>query len=74
MSHTAWGWKPVSVEIDGSYVVLVPRNGSVCSNGSETSLWNGSPCYTVAAGDEEQQTFNSPSSGELVLTVSDFEP
>ena len=74
MSHTAWGWKPVSIEIDGSYVVLVPRKGSVCSNGSETSLWNGSPCYTVAARDEEQQIFNSPSSGELVLTVSDFEP
>ena len=74
VSHTAWGWKPVSVEIDGSYLVLVPRNGSACRNSSETSLWGGSPCFTAAAWDDELKTFNSPSSSELVLTVSDFEP
>ena len=27
VSYTAWGWKPVSVQVGDSYVVLVPRSG-----------------------------------------------
>jgi len=73
VSYTTRG-KPTSVQVGDSYVVLIPRNGRACNNSREVSLWGGSPCYTVAAWDDEQQTFNSLSSSELVLTVSDFEP
>ena len=74
VSYTSFGWKPVSVQVGDSYVVLIPRNGGACNNSSEASLWGGSPCYTVAAWDDEVRTFNSPSSSEYVLKISPFEP
>ena len=30
VSYAAWGWKPVSVQVGDSYVVLVPRSGGAC--------------------------------------------
>ena len=30
VSYTAWGWKPVSVQVGDSYVVLVQRSGGAC--------------------------------------------
>ena len=74
VSYTSFGWKPVSVQVGDSYVVLIPRNGGACNNSSEASLWGGSPCYTVAAWDDEVKTFNSSTSSELVLQISQFEP
>ena len=73
VSYTTRG-KPVSVQVGDSYVVLIPRNGHACNNSSEVSLWGGSPCYTVAAWDDEVKTFNSSTSSELVLQISRFEP
>jgi hypothetical protein len=35
---------------------------------------NADPCYTVAAWDSFLQTFNSASSRQRVLTISEFEP
>ena len=72
VSFTTRG-KPVSVRVGDDYVVLIHRGNLACHNGSERSLMVGSPCYTAAVWDDELKTFNSPSSSELVLTVSDFE-
>ena len=74
VSYTAWGWKPVSVQVDDSYVVLVPRSGGACHNSLEIGTSNADPCYTVAAWDSFLKTFNSASSSEYVLTISEFEP
>jgi hypothetical protein len=40
----------------------------------EIGTSNADPCYTAAAWDDELKTFNSPSSSEMVLGVSEFEP
>ena len=74
VSHTAWGWKPVSVQVGDSYVVLVPRSGGACHNSLDIGTSNADPCYTVAAWDSYLQTFNSASSGQYVFTISEFEP
>ena len=74
VSYAAWGWKPVSVQVGDSYVVLVPRSGGACHNSFEIGTSNADPCYTVAAWDGYLQTFNSASSSEYVLTISEFEP
>ena len=73
VSFTTRG-KPVSIQVGDDYVVLIHRGNLACHNGSERSLMVGSPCYFVAAWDDELKTFNSPSSSELVLGVSEFEP
>ena len=74
VSYTAWGWKPVSVQVGDSYVVLVPRSGGACHNSLEIGTSNADPCYTVAACDSFLKTFNSASSSQYVLTISEFEP
>ena len=74
VSYTAWGWKPVSVQLGDRYVVLVPRSGAACHNSLEIGTSNADPCYTVAAWDSFLQTFNSASSSEYVLSISEFEP
>jgi hypothetical protein len=74
VSYTAWGWKPVSVQVGDSYVVLVPKSGGACHNSLEIGTSNADPCYTVAAWDSYLQTFNSASSSQHVLTISEFEP
>ena len=74
VSYTAWGWKPDSVQVDDSYVVLVPRSGGACHNSLEIGTSNADPCYTVAAWDSFLKTFNSASISEYVLTISEFEP
>ena len=74
VSYTAWGWKPVSVQVGDSYVVLVPRSGGACHNSLEIGTSNADPCYTVAGWDSFLKTFNSASSSEYVLTISEFEP
>ena len=74
VSYTAWGWKPVSVQVGDSYVVLVPRSGGACHNSLEIGTSNADPCYTVAAWDSFLKTFNSASSSKYVLTISEFEP
>ena len=74
ISYTAWGWKPVSVQVGDSYVVLVPRSGGACHNSLEIGTSNADPCYTVAAWDSFLQTFNSASSSQYVFTISEFEP
>jgi hypothetical protein len=73
VSFTTRG-KPVSVQVGDDYVVLIYRGNLACHNGSERSLMVGSPCYTAAVWDDELNTFNSPSSSELVLGISEFEP
>jgi hypothetical protein len=73
VSFTTRG-KPVSVKVGDDYVVLIYRDNLACHNGSERSLMVESPCYTASAWDDELKAFNSPSSSELVLTISDFEP
>ena len=72
VSYTAWGWKPVSVQVGDSYVVLVPRSGGACHNSLEIGTSNADPCYTVVAWDCFLQAFNSASSSQYVLTISDF--
>jgi hypothetical protein len=74
VSYTSWGWKPVSVQVRDSYVVLVPRSGGACHNSLEIGTSNADPCYTVAAWDSFLQTFNSASSSHYVFTISEFEP
>jgi hypothetical protein len=74
VSYTAWGWKPASVQVGDSYVVVVPRSGGACHNSLEIGTSNVDPCYTVAAWDSYLQTFNSASSSQYVLTISEFEP
>ena len=74
VSYTAWGWKPVSVQVGDSYAVLVPRSGGACHNSLDIGTSNADPCYTVAAWDSVLKTFNSASSSEYVLTISEFEP
>jgi hypothetical protein len=74
VSYTAWGWKPVSVQVGDSYVVVVPRSGGACHNSLEIGTSNADTCYTVAAWDSFLKTFNSASSSEYVLTISEFEP
>ena len=74
VSYTAWGWKPVSVQVGDSYVVLVPRSGGACHNSLEIGTSNADRCYTVAAWDSFLQTFNSASSSHYVFTISEFEP
>ena len=56
------------------YVVLVPRSGGACHNSLEIGTSNADRCYTVAAWDSFLQTFNSASSSQHVLTISEFEP
>jgi len=73
VSFTTRG-KPVSAQVGDDYVVLINRGNLACHNGNARSLVVGSPCYTAAAWDDELKTFNSPSSSELVLTISYFEP
>jgi hypothetical protein len=74
VSYTSRGWKPLSVDTGTGFVVLIPRNGGACHNSSEVNLWGGSPCYTVAAWDDEVKSFNSLFDSELVLAISQFEP
>jgi hypothetical protein len=74
VSYTAWGWKPVPIRVGDNYVVLVPRSGGACHNSLEIGTSNADPCYTVAAWDSFLQTFNSASSSQYVLTISEFEP
>ena len=59
VSYTAWGWKPVSVQVGDSYVVLVPRSGGGCHNSVDIGLSNVAPCYTAAVWDSSRSTFNS---------------
>ena len=74
VSYTSRGWKPMSVDIGGVYVVLVPRSGGGCHNSADIGLSNAAPCYTAAVWDRSLSTFNSASSSHYVLTISDFEP
>ena len=74
VSYTAWGWKPVSVQVGDSYVVLVPRSGGACHNSLEIGISNADPCYIAAVWDSSRNTFNSASSSQYVLTISEFEP
>ena len=74
LSYTSWGWKPVSGQVGDSYVVLVPRSGGACHNSLEIGTSNADPCYSVASWDSFLKTFNSASSSEYVLTISEFEP
>ena len=56
------------------YVVLVPRSGGAYHNSVDIGLSNAAPCYTAAVWDRSLSTFNSASSSQYVLTISDFEP
>jgi hypothetical protein len=74
VSYTSWGWKPEPVQVGDSYVVLIPRSGSACHNSLDIVTSNADTCYTVAVWDSFLQTFNSASSSQHVLTISEFEP
>ena len=74
VSYTSRGWKPLSVDTGSGFVVLVPRSGSGCHNSVDIGLSNVAPCYTAAVWDSSISTFNSASSSQYVLTISDFEP
>ena len=74
VSYTSRGGKPMSVDVGGRYVVLIPRSGGGCHNSADIGLSNAAPCYTAAVWDSSRNTFNSASSSQYVLTISDFEP
>ena len=74
VSYTSRGWKPFSVDTGSGFVVLVPRSGGGCHNSVDIGLSNAAPCYTAAVWDRSLSTFNSASSSQYVLTISDFEP
>jgi len=74
VSYTSRGWKPMSVDVVGGYVVLIPKSGGACHNSLEIGTSNADPCYTAAAWDSSRNTFNSASSSQYVLTISEFEP
>ena len=74
VSYTSRGWKPFSVDTGSGFVVLVPRSGGGCHNSVDIGLSNVAPCYTAAVWDSSINTFNSASSSQYVLTISDFEP
>ena len=74
VSYSSWGGKPVSVQHGDRYVVLIPRGGLACHNSVDIGLSNAAPCYTAAVWDSSQNTFNSASSSQYVLTISEFEP
>ena len=74
VSYTSRGWKPMSVDIGGGYVVLIPKSGGACHNSLEIGISNADPCYTAAVWDSSRNTFNSASSSQYVLTISEFEP
>jgi hypothetical protein len=73
VSYTTRG-KPVSVQVGDRYVVLIPRSGGGCHNSADIGLSNAALCYTAAVWDSSRNTFNSASSSQYVLTISDFEP
>ena len=62
------------VDIGGGYVVLIPKSGGACHNSLEIGISNADPCYTAAVWDSSRSTFNSASSSQYVLTISEFEP
>ena len=74
VSYKYRGWKPMSVDVGGWYVVLIPTSGGGCHNSADIGLSNAAPCYTAAVWDSSRNTFNSASSSQYVLTISDFEP
>jgi len=74
VSYTSRGWKPMSVDIGGGYVVLIPKSGGACHNSLEIGISNADPCYIAAVWDSSRNTFNSASSSQYVLTISEFEP
>ena len=74
VSYTSCGGKPISIDVGGWYVVLIPRSGGGCHNSADIGLSNAAPCYTAAVWDRSLSTFNSASSSQYVLTISDFEP
>ena len=53
---------------------LIPKGGGACHNSVDIGLSNAAPCYTAAVWDRSLSTFNSASSSQYVLTISDFEP
>ena len=53
---------------------LIPKSGGACYNSLEIGISNVDPCYTAAVWDSSRSTFNSASSSEYVLTISEFEP
>ena len=53
---------------------LIPKSGGACHNSVDIGLSNAAPCYTAAVWDGSLSTFNSASSSQYVLTISDFEP
>ena len=74
VSYTSRGWKPMSVDVGGGYVVLIPKSGGACHNSLEIGISNADPCYIAAVWDSSRNTFNSASSSQYVRTISDFEP
>ena len=74
VSYTSRGGKPMSVDVGGWYVVLIPRRGSACHNSLEIGTSNAAPCYTAAVWDSSANTFSSNAYNDYVLKISQFEP
>lgn len=74
VSYTSRGWKPMSVDIGGGYVVLIPKSGGACHNSLEIGTSNAAPCYTAAVWDRSANTFSSNAYNDYVLKISQFEP
>jgi hypothetical protein len=74
VSYTSRGGKPMSVDVGGWYVVLIPRSGAACHNSLEIGTSNAAPCYTAAVWDRSANTFSSYAYNDYVLKISQFEP
>ena len=74
VSYTSRGGKPMSIDVGGWYVVLIPRRGSACHNSLEIGTSNAAPCYTAAVWDSSANTFSSNAYNDYVLKISQFEP
>ena len=73
VSYTSRGGKPMSVDVGGWYVVLIPRRGSACHNSLEIGTSNAAPCYTAAVWDRSANTFSSYAYNDYILKISPFE-
>ena len=74
VSYTSRGGKPMSIDVGGWYVVLIPRRGSACHNSLEIGTSNAAPCYTAAVWDSSANKFSSYAYNDYILKISPFEP
>ena len=74
VSYTSRGVEAMSSVQVGEICRADSKSGGACHNSLEIGISNADPCYIAAVWDSSRNTFNSASSSQYVLTISEFEP